>query len=236
MSAEFQAVYDGLVAQYGSAEALSTVHLAIIRRLATVLSSDDAFSASAVTSLTALLPAAPGKAVEASEWRLDELSDVDFDALVGLAARACALRTPDGAPISIAPAPIEEALRRAADQLTELTETRRKAWAAEDELHRLRSANARLEGDLVAARAALDELARQVVEARGKAAGASGAAGAGAAGRSAPANSEEAGNVVPLRPRTPQESSDCTALTATSDYSFLDSGSGAERFDHRGPA
>ena len=107
MSAEFQSIYDGLVSQYGGPDALTTVHLAVLRRLATVLASDDAFTASAVTSLTALLPDVPGKAAAGgpSEWDLSALSDHDVDALIGLAARACALRTPDGAPISVAPSP-----------------------------------------------------------------------------------------------------------------------------------
>jgi hypothetical protein len=160
MSADFGSIYDGLVSQYGGLDALTTVHLAVLRRLATVLCSDDAFSAQAITSLTALLPDVPGKAEGSSEWDLSQLSEEDFGALLSIAARAGALRTPDGASVSVASLPqssVTETLERATERLREMTDLRHRIWAVEAELDAARTLRAETEAENGRLRAALAE-------------------------------------------------------------------------------
>jgi hypothetical protein len=193
--ATIRAIADELTQRHGGREALGVSGTAIIFQVASLLAGGAMTRADAATveALIALLPAAEGRQVEATaKWNLESLSEEDFGNLVSIAARAGVLVVrEDGLGIP----PLPDGARTVADLVAELTDTRRRAWAAEEELHRVRSELVRVEDELTKHRAALTEVAKALAEAEAK----SGAAADG----NAPANSAEVGNVVPLRPRTP---------------------------------
>jgi hypothetical protein len=209
----FDAIYAELCEQHG---AVTTAHKAIVRRIAALLAADDLDRSDAATiaSLTALLPAAPGKAAEASGWPLlFELSEDDFGNLISLACRAGAFRCPEGGSVSIAPLPAEALVARAGETIEVLRR------------------------DLADTKAALAEVSRLLVEARAGAAG----AGSSVVARSSPSSADippaaisRASRANVVRLRSPAEADDCRPLDRVSDYSFLDAGTPGSRFDNAG--
>jgi hypothetical protein len=199
MTAEFDAILDELVTRHGGDRVLGLSGLAVLRQVAALLSAGDldASGATTIASLTSLLPPLPGPTDEESTWDLSRLTDQQLADLDALAKQACG-----GEPR--AESAVEETLRRAADQLTELTSERTKRWAAEDEAHELRSRLCRIETELQQHQDALREVAKALAASEeGKRA---------SAADDAPAASASAGdNVVRLRP---SEAPDCQPCLA----------------------
>jgi hypothetical protein len=157
------------------------------------------------------------------QWDLTKLNDSEFELLQSVlqsVAGKCAVGEP---PPSVGDRLIELHAKHQAT-VVELDRERDRAWKLEDALHSTRSELVRTESELSRHRRALEEVARALAESEAKA---TEVASAG--------SSRGPDNVVPIK-RTPAESPDCTPVTDRSDYSFLDVGSGSDRFGHRGPA
>jgi hypothetical protein len=190
MSGDFDDIYRELVQRHGS-EALGAADRAIIRRLAVLLSGDDLDhrDAATIAALKAMLPSPAGDALSSPmAWDLSRLSDAEVGQLFELAQIATRQPIMDENGALNVPAPpresaVEETLRRAAEQLKELTAERDRRRMIEHELDEQRSRAARLEGEVARLQNALADAAHALERAKAVAADGAFTASPGAPGR-----------------------------------------------------
>jgi hypothetical protein len=211
--ATVRAIADELAARYGGREALGLSGCSVVFQIASLLAGGlDAAGARTVAALREMLPPPVAPKVPAPGlWDVASLDDHDFGNVMSAACHAFGGERVVGD---------DGVIRIPALSITAETLERIERVIVENE--RLRSEVSRATAALEAARAALEGRNLAALQ---------------DAVRSDPASMGSARGpradvVVPLRPRTPQESPDCAPLEATSNYDHLGIGSSSGRFDN----